>query len=117
MNSKDLLRMATIEAAKALGLEDKLGSIERGKLADLILVSMKKPHMNPRFDPCANIVYNALGSDVDTVIINGEIVASEGSLLKHDLRGIITLGREAAGNLLQRAIEIEPNLKQLVKTT
>jgi len=115
MSSKDLLRMATIEAAKALGLEDKLGSIERGKLADLILVSMKKPHMNPRFDPCANIVYNALGSDVDTVIVDGKVVVREGSLTRCDMGSVVKLGREAAEALTQRAIEIDSNLRQLIE--
>jgi len=115
MSSKDLLRMATIEAAKALGLEDKLGSIERGKLADLILVSMKKPHMNPRFDPCANIVYNALGSDVDTAIVDGKVVVRQGSLTRCDMGSVVKLGREAAEALTQRAIEIDSNLRQLIE--
>jgi len=115
MRSADLLRMATIEAAKALGLEDKLGSIESGKLADIILISMKKPHMNPRFDPSGNIVYNSLGSDVNTVIVDGEIVVREGSIVKHDLEAIVAIGREAARNLVQRAVEIDPSLKHLVE--
>ncbi len=115
LKANKLLRMATIDAAKALGLEEKLGSIEKGKLADIVLVSMKKPHMNPRFDPLANLVYNALGSDVDTVIVDGKIVVRKGSLVKHDMESVINLGREAARSLIFRATEIDPNLKQLIK--
>ncbi|RLG53958.1 MAG: amidohydrolase [Thermoproteota archaeon] len=114
MGFKDLLKMATIDAAEALGLGDKLGSIEKGKLADLILISMKRPHMNPRFDPCANVIYNALGSDVDTVIVDGKIVVKRGSLTKLDVESVVSLGREAARDLVRRATEIDPSLKQLV---
>ncbi len=114
MGFKNLLRMATIDSAKALGLGDKLGSLEKGKIADLILINMKKPHMNPRFDPRANVVYNANGNDVDTVIVDGKIVVKKGSLTKHDVGSIISLGIEAARDLTQRAIELNPSLKQLL---
>ncbi|MDH5783864.1 MAG: amidohydrolase family protein, partial [Candidatus Bathyarchaeota archaeon] len=72
--AEKVLRMATIEGAKALGLENIVGSLEVGKKADLILIDFEKPHLTPTHDFYANLVYSAHGSDVDTVIVDGEIL-------------------------------------------
>lgn len=69
-----VLRMATVEGAKALGLDNIVGSLEVGKKADLILINFEKPHLTPTHDFYANLVYSAHGSDVDTVIVDGEIL-------------------------------------------
>ena len=69
-----VLEMATIDAAKALGQEREIGSLEAGKKADIILVNLKKPHITPIFMVPHRIVYEAYGQDVDTVIIDGKIV-------------------------------------------
>ncbi len=70
----DVLEMATVNGAKALGLDKEIGSIEEGKKADIILIDVRKPHLQPIYDPVATIVYSASGSDVDTVIIDGKII-------------------------------------------
>ncbi len=72
--AEKVLRMATIEGAKALGLEKIVGSLEVDKKADLILVDLEKPHLTPTHNVYANLVYSARGSDVDTVIVDGEIL-------------------------------------------
>jgi len=69
-----LLEMVTVDAARALGLEDRLGSIESGKLADLILIDMQQPHLYPLWHEPLRMVYQAAGHDVDTVIVNGKIL-------------------------------------------
>ena len=69
-----VLEMATIDAAKALGLEREIGSLEAGKRADIILVNLKKAHTTPIFMVPHRVVYEADGHDVDTVIVDGEIV-------------------------------------------
>ncbi|MDH5449385.1 MAG: amidohydrolase [Candidatus Bathyarchaeota archaeon] len=69
-----VLKMATIEAAKALGIENSIGSIEIGKKADILLIDFKTPHLTPLHNVYANIVYSAHGSDVHTVIANGKIL-------------------------------------------
>lgn len=69
-----VLKMATIEAAKALGIENSVGSIEIGKKADMLLIDFKQPHLTPLHNVYANIVYSAHGSDVHTVIANGKIL-------------------------------------------
>lgn len=70
----DILKMSTIEGAKVLGLENQIGTIEEGKKADLIFIKTDKLHLCPENDICANIVYSANGSDVDTVMIDGKII-------------------------------------------
>ena len=69
-----VLEMATIDAARALGMEKDLGSIEAGKKADVILLDMFKPHLFPLNMPVYRVAYFANGNDVDTVIVNGEIL-------------------------------------------
>lgn len=71
----EVLKMATINGAKALGLENEIGSIEVGKKADMIVLDMQNSTVtNPINDLCSDIVYNAKGSNVITTIINGEIL-------------------------------------------
>ena len=73
------LRLATIEGAHAIGLGDKIGSLEPGKKADIILLDLKVPHMtpiiyNPMNNIAPNIVYSARGDEITDVIINGDHV-------------------------------------------
>lgn len=75
------LRMATIHGAKALGLENEIGSIEIGKRADLVLLNLNTVHTVPRFDPISAIVYAAETSNVESVIIDGQIVMRNRELL------------------------------------
>ena len=69
--ARQVLRMATVEGAKLLGIDDRVGTLEAGKQADLILIELQKPHLQPLHDPYALIAYSAAGADVDTVIIDG----------------------------------------------
>jgi 5-methylthioadenosine/S-adenosylhomocysteine deaminase len=69
-----VLEMVTIDAAKGLGLEDEIGSLEAGKKADIILIDMLKPHLFPLNMPAYRVAYFANGADVDTVIIDGKIL-------------------------------------------
>ena len=70
--AQQTLNMATINGAKALGID--AGQISEGKLADMVLVDSKVPHMTPVRNALSNIIYSSLGSDVSTVICNGNIL-------------------------------------------
>ncbi|MFC3613412.1 amidohydrolase family protein [Lutimaribacter marinistellae] len=72
------LEMATIEGARALGMEDRIGSLEPGKLADVVLVDMRRPHLSPPNMAVHRLVCFANGNDVDTVIVGGEVVLENG---------------------------------------
>lgn len=80
----DILKMATIDGAKVLELENEIGTIEEGKKADLILIDTTKTHLYPINDICSNLVYSATGQDVDTVIIDGKIIMQNRHLLNID---------------------------------
>lgn len=77
MESYDVLKMATINGAKALGMEDKLGSIEEGKYADLIILDLNTEVCKPMGNVFSDIVYNCKGTNVQTTIINGNIVMED----------------------------------------
>jgi len=83
----EVLKMATINGAKALGLEKQIGSIEEGKCADLIVLDLNNEVTNPINDLCADIVYNVKGYNVDTTIVNGNILM-ENRKIKHDEKEI-----------------------------
>jgi 5-methylthioadenosine/S-adenosylhomocysteine deaminase len=79
--AKDVLAMATIEGARALKMDDRIGSLEPGKRADLILVSMDGARQTPMYDPVSHLVYVARGSDVRTTIVNGRILMHDRKML------------------------------------
>jgi 5-methylthioadenosine/S-adenosylhomocysteine deaminase len=98
MDARTVLRMATIQGARALGLDESIGSLEKGKKADLIIIDTHKPHLTPMYNPVSHLVYAAMGSDVRTSIINGAIVMEEGHLKtinqKSVLNNIIRIANE-----------------------
>ena len=98
-----MLKMATMDGARALGLKEQIGSIEVGKRADLTLVSIEALHTTPHPDPISAIVYAAEMSDVETVIIDGKIVMREGELTTLDEQAVIRDAKEQAV-LLQKAV-------------
>ena len=94
MDAVTVLRMATIEGAKTLGLEDMTGSLEVGKKADIIIVDAEKPHLIPMYNPYSHLVYAARGHDVKHSIINGSIVMEDRRLLTLDTADIIGRAKE-----------------------
>ena len=96
MDAKTVSKMATLDGAKVLGLEDEIGSIEAGKCADIIILDMNKPHLTPIYNVYSHIVYAASGSDVSTVIINGKIVMRDRVLLNMDIQDIMKKVRKIA---------------------
>ena len=76
--------MGTINGAKALNLDQEVGSLETGKKADLILIDTQQPHLVPYYDPLALLAYSAQASDVCTVIIDGKILMENRQLQTMD---------------------------------
>ena len=89
MDARTVLRMATIQGARALGLDESIGSLEKGKKADLIIIDTHKPHLTPMYNPVSHLVYAAMGSDVRTSIINGAIVMEDGHLKTINLKSVM----------------------------
>ena len=105
ITARQVLEMATINGAKALGLEDQIGSLEVGKKADITIVDMEKPHIAPVHDPIGSLVYCARGSDVDTVIIDGRVVMEGGEVKTIDEEDILEKSYEVVEGLKGRVRE------------
>ena len=84
MSAKHVVEMATIGSARVLGLDDRIGTLEVGKKADLIVIDMNKPHLTPLYNIHSHLVYAVNGADVTTAIINGKLVMENRRLLTID---------------------------------
>ncbi len=96
------LEMATIKGAEALGLGDEIGSIEPGKKADLVLFDTKRPEWRTLFNPVNNLVYNADGRSVHTVIVDGKVVVENHEPLFVDQWELIQRVQKLGEGLLAR---------------
>jgi 5-methylthioadenosine/S-adenosylhomocysteine deaminase len=94
MDAPTLIRMATIDGARALGLGEITGSLEVGKRADLIVIDINKPHLTPMYNPYSHLVYAASGHDVRHSIIDGRIVMEDRRLRTLDLEDIIERSKQ-----------------------
>nr|WP_318489435.1 amidohydrolase [Photobacterium leiognathi] len=81
MPPKNVIEMATIGAARALHMEDKLGSLEVGKLADVIVIDTKAPNMVPVYNPYSALVYSAYATNVKHTIVDGKLIMEDRNLL------------------------------------
>jgi 5-methylthioadenosine/S-adenosylhomocysteine deaminase len=82
-------RMVTLDAAAALGAEDRIGSLEPGKLADMILIDTRRAHAVPLFDPLTHLVFSCAKSDVRHVFVGGRQVVEDGRLTGLDLGEVL----------------------------
>jgi cytosine/adenosine deaminase-related metal-dependent hydrolase len=103
MPAASVLEMATINGARAMGVEKEVGSIEVGKKADLVLVDLKKPHLVPYRDVVSNLVYAAMGSDVDTVLVDGKVLVRGGKALTLDEERILKEAQRRQDELISRS--------------
>ena len=84
LDAKTALLMATRWGAEVLGLGHLIGSIERGKIADIIIINIDKPHLTPLYNIYSHIVYAAMASDVEAVMVNGNMVINDRRLMTVD---------------------------------
>ncbi|HSX74920.1 MAG TPA: amidohydrolase family protein [Shinella sp.] len=98
-----LLEMATIEGARALCMEDEIGSLEVGKRADILLIDMRQPHLWPPVDPVQRLARFANGADVDTTIVGGRVLMRGRKLLHADESAILDRAERAFHLAMRRA--------------
>ena len=104
MPAKQALRIATIEGARALGLENEIGTLETGKRADLIVVNLETLHSSPySADPVSALVYSAQTSDVQSVVIDGQLVMRDRELLTLDEKTVLRDSNRERADLMKRA--------------
>ena len=105
INAKTIFRLATIDGAKALHLDDETGSVEVGKKADLVLLNLNSPThslSDDNNDIYSNIVYASNSSDVKSVMINGKFVVKDGGSLIFDENDLVSEGKSELKKLLNR---------------
>ena len=82
----ELIDMVTMGGARALDMEDSIGSLEAGKKADIVIVDVHAPNMQPNYDPYATLALSAYPENVRTTIVNGEIVVKDREIQKVDMK-------------------------------
>jgi 5-methylthioadenosine/S-adenosylhomocysteine deaminase len=100
---EDVLRMATIDGARAMGLDHEIGSLELGKRADIVVFDFRRPHLVPCVDPLGNLVHVGQGRDVEHVFVDGAHLVEHGRPLLADVDRIMAEAQRAALGLWQRA--------------
>lgn len=108
LSCRDVLEFATIEGARAVGLDHLIGSITPGKKADLIFVRTDNLAMRPENNPVGAIVYNAHPGLVDTVLVSGKVVKSGGLLVGVDISSVIDRAENSRDYLMQVAADHAP---------
>ena len=103
LSAAQVLRMATIDGARALGLENEIGSLEVGKRADVIVVDLNQLHSSPKPDVISSLVYSAQPADVRATIIDGRIVMRDGKLSALNEGDVIVDANREASALAKRA--------------
>jgi 5-methylthioadenosine/S-adenosylhomocysteine deaminase len=101
MPSEVVLEMATLGGAKVLGLEKEIGSLEVGKKADIIILDLNRPHLQPIYNIISHLVYSATGADVRDVIIDGKLIMQDRKLLTLDEEMIMNKMQEIRGKILR----------------
>src|SRR5439155_1142155 len=103
LSAARVLRMATIDGARALGLDQEIGSLEEGKRADVIVVNLDQLHSSPHQDIVSTLVYSSQGSDVRATIIDGQVLMRDGELLTLNEANVIEEANREASGLAERA--------------
>lgn len=101
MPAYQVLEMATVKGAAALGLE-KVGSLQAGYKADIVMLDLHQPHLTPLYDPIANLVYAAQSSDIKTVIIDGNLVMKDHHVLTMDEERVLFEAERLGQDLIKR---------------
>ena len=107
MTAEETIKLATIYGARAVGMEDEIGSLEIGKKADIIMVDLRKLHLSPYLtndyaNIVANLAFSANGADVDTVIVNGDTRVLHRKLLTEDIDALMERYTAATEALIER---------------
>lgn len=101
--AESVLEMATINGAKALGLDDRTGSLEVGKKADFVAIDARGIHCQPWFDPVSAVVYTATGRDVELVVVDGKVLVQGGELLTMNEQEIVDEAKKRSREVVERA--------------
>lgn len=97
----EVLKMATVNGARAMGHEGELGVIREGALADLVVIDLEKPHLQPVHDLVSDLVYCGKASDVEMVIVDGRVVVENRTIIGLDLKALYCKVNEAVNRIVE----------------
>ncbi|QZZ19569.1 amidohydrolase [Leptothermofonsia sichuanensis E412] len=103
ITAEKVLEMATIDGARAVGLEHEIGSIEPGKKADLVILKLDNVFVTPVHAPVSSLVYSALGNEPETVLVDGQIVMKNRQMVTVSEEEVMRESQKAADDLAKRA--------------
>jgi cytosine/adenosine deaminase-related metal-dependent hydrolase len=103
LTCRDVLEFATIEGARACGMDSRIGSLTPGKRSDIILVRTDSYGMTPMNNPVGQFVYNAHAGLVDTILVDGKVVKRDGKLVGVDFARVSRLANAARDDIIRRA--------------
>jgi len=99
MPAAEVVAMATIEGARAMGMDDAIGSLEVGKRADLVIIDGSGANLVPRYDPYSHLTYAARAGDVRTTVVDGRVLFDAGVFTTLDANAVIAAARAAAARV------------------
>ncbi|MDG2187759.1 MAG: amidohydrolase family protein [Hyphomicrobiales bacterium] len=102
VKTRQAFEWATIDAAKMLGIDDKVGSIVPGKKADLIMFKTNKINFTPIHDPISSILFHSNSNDIDTVMVDGKVLKSGGQLLNNNLEKDLKLLSDSGYRIIEK---------------
>jgi 5-methylthioadenosine/S-adenosylhomocysteine deaminase len=112
----DMLELSTIGGAKALGIDDKVGSIEVGKKADVILFDLMNPFITPTRDPVTSVFLYGTPGDIDTVICDGRMLKKEGTLKTIDMDAALLSAQSTCNEIIDKFFLEHPDQKSIWET-
>jgi 5-methylthioadenosine/S-adenosylhomocysteine deaminase len=113
----DLLELATIGGAKAIGLDKEIGSLEVGKKADIITVDMNNPYLTPTCDPITSFVLYGSSRDIDNVLVDGRFLKRDGELTTIDMNQTLNLAQERVEFIIDKFFKEHPEQKKAWEST
>jgi cytosine/adenosine deaminase-related metal-dependent hydrolase len=115
LQPEDVLEWATRHGARALHLEDKVGSLEVGKKADLIIINARRPHLVPTLRIVSAFIHNGQGGDVESVMVDGQWLMRDGKVLTMDETDIVERAQEIGLRVWRELVERYPNVPFPIK--
>jgi cytosine/adenosine deaminase-related metal-dependent hydrolase len=108
----DLLELATIGGAKAIGMDKEVGSLEAGKKADIITVDLNNPYLTPTRDPITSLVLYGSSRDIDNVLVDGRFLKQDGQLTTIDMAEVLNAAQDRVIYIIDKFFKEHPEQKR-----
>jgi 5-methylthioadenosine/S-adenosylhomocysteine deaminase len=104
LSAWEVFSMATNQGAECINMQEKIGTIEVGKQADMVIIDLEKANTTPCYDPIASLVYSGSSENIATVIVNGAIIYNKGKFTHIDEVDILSRAQKKAQEIYQHSL-------------